>query len=155
MKIAIIGSRTVENLAEKDYDDILNKVIKFVEQFPLHEFHPLTIVSGGAIGADRMAGLIYDDIAFHMSTYYLPTEFKEFLPNWDLYGKSAGFIRNKQIIDECDFVIAIWDGQSKGTAHSIKLAKEQKKDTFIFYFQQAEQNVNMEDKANGNNTSLQ
>ena len=45
-----------------------------------------------------------------------------FLPDWDKYGKSAGFIRNKLIINEADMVVAFWDGKSKGTKNSIDLA---------------------------------
>jgi hypothetical protein len=43
--------------------------------------------------------------------------------DWAKYGPAAGPIRNKEIIDACDVVIAFWDGKSKGTANSIKLAK--------------------------------
>lgn len=49
-------------------------------------------------------------------------------------GKAAGFIRNKQIVDACDMVLAFWDGKSKGTEHTIKLARLAKKPTFIVYF---------------------
>ncbi len=47
----------------------------------------------------------------------------EFAANWAKYGPAAGPHRNKEIIDACDVVVAFWDGKSKGTANSIKLAK--------------------------------
>jgi hypothetical protein len=45
-----------------------------------------------------------------------------FKPDWDKYGKRAGFIRNELIINEADKIIAFWDGESKGTKLSIDLA---------------------------------
>jgi len=48
--------------------------------------------------------------------------------------ETLGFIRNQQIVDACDMVLAFWDGKSKGTQHTISLAKAQKKPTFIVYF---------------------
>ena len=69
-------------------------------------------VSGGARGVDSFAESIVDSTV-------KKTIFK---PDWDKYGKSAGFIRNKLIIDEADMVLAFWDGSSKGTKHSIDLA---------------------------------
>ena len=50
-----------------------------------------------------------------------------FLPDWEQFGKSAGYKRNIQIIESADAVIAFWDGQSKGTQHSINLAKDKGK----------------------------
>lgn len=49
--------------------------------------------------------------------------------NWNKYGKAAGPIRNKEMADfarklRCKFCIAIWDGQSRGTLNTIKLAAE-------------------------------
>lgn len=41
--------------------------------------------------------------------------------NWRKYGKSAGYIRNAHMVKLADMVIAIWDGQSKGTLHTINL----------------------------------
>lgn len=44
--------------------------------------------------------------------------------DWDQYGKRAGFIRNKRMIVEGKplVVVAAWDGESKGTKHTIDLA---------------------------------
>lgn len=48
--------------------------------------------------------------------------------DWNKYGKAAGPIRNKEMVDMLtpgeDIVIAFWDGKSKGTKHTINLAKE-------------------------------
>lgn len=38
---------------------------------------------------------------------------------WDKYGKSAGFKRNLEMLDVGHAVLAFWDGQSRGTRHTI------------------------------------
>ena len=46
---------------------------------------------------------------------------------WDQYGKSAGMIRNKQMAEYGDFLLAFWDGKSHGTKNMIKTMKEMNK----------------------------
>ena len=76
------------------------------------------IVSGGAKGADSLARhyAVVNDI-----------ELVEFIPDWKKYGRGAGMKRNKDIIENCDYCIAFWDGKSKGTKNSINLAKKSNK----------------------------
>lgn len=49
---------------------------------------------------------------------------KRYPPDWDQHGKAAGPLRNIQMAENADALIAIWDGVSKGTAHMIKTAKK-------------------------------
>lgn len=101
MKIAIVGSRSFSNL---------KKVRDYISQLP----SDTVIVSGGAAGVDRQA------VGWAM---VLGMETIEFLPNWDKHGKSAGVIRNSEIVAMADKVVAFWDGQSRGTLDSINKAK--------------------------------
>lgn len=110
VNLAIIGSRNFSN-----YELLQNEVSKFIVE---NNFIVDFIISGGAKGADRY-GEIY---AFRNN---IPT--KIFLPDWNQFGKSAGYRRNVQIIDNCDAVIAFWDEESKGTKHSIDIAKDKHK----------------------------
>lgn len=103
-KLAVIGSRTFT-----DYQLLKNE---------LDKFPPFTLISGGAKGADKLAEQ-YADLHDYEKVI--------FRPNWDLYGKSAGFKRNVEIIQECDECIAFWDGKSNGTQHSINLANQYNK----------------------------
>jgi predicted Rossmann fold nucleotide-binding protein DprA/Smf involved in DNA uptake len=115
MKYAVIGSRSVT-----DYE--------LVEKILLTHIKPNDIiVSGGATGADSLGAKFA-----HKHCKNLPTIFK---PNWKKYGKSAGYKRNVLIINECDSVIAFHDGKSKGTLHSIKLAKKQCKTIHLYLVQ--------------------
>ena len=45
-------------------------------------------------------------------------------PDWDKYGKSAGYIRNTEMAEAGDILVAFWDGKSKGTEHMINIMKK-------------------------------
>jgi GH18 family chitinase len=103
-KLAIVGGRDFN-----DYE-LMKKELSQLD-FSL-------IVSGGAKGADSLAGRYSADYNIKIIEYF---------PDWNKHGKSAGYIRNKLIVDKCDMLIAFWDGNSRGTKHSIDLAKKQNK----------------------------
>ncbi|MHB1266164.1 MAG: A1S_2505 family phage non-structural protein [Acidithiobacillus ferriphilus] len=42
---------------------------------------------------------------------------------WDKYGREAGFIRNQWMAWYATHLIAIWDGESRGTQHMIRTAE--------------------------------
>ncbi len=109
-RIAVIGSREFRYLV---------MVSDFVRTMPTD----LILVSGGARGVDRMAELTAREI--NMS-------FKIYLPDWKQDGKKAGILRNKLILENCDAVIAFWDGNSKGAGYTIRRAKELKIPIKIF-----------------------
>lgn len=50
---------------------------------------------------------------------------REFPANWDSYGRAAGPIRNKEMANYSDVLIAFWDQKSRGTKSMINLAKKQ------------------------------
>jgi hypothetical protein len=112
MNLAVVGSRTFNN-----YELLEREILK-------SNLNIGCIVSGGAKGADKLAERF-------AKKYNLDTNI--LLPEWDKYGKSAGYRRNKDIIDACDICIAFWDGQSTGTKHTIDLAQEVKKPLIIIY----------------------
>lgn len=116
MKLAIVGSRTFDDF------ELLHQEVCCQLQDPRND----AIISGGAKGADMLA----KQFAIEHGIEYF-----EFPADWKSDGKAAGFIRNKQIVDACDMVLAFWDGKSKGTEHTIKLARQAKKPTFIVYFE--------------------
>lgn len=85
-------------------------------------FTPDTIVSGGAKGADTYAR----EFARRKGLKLI-----EFFPNYEKYGRCAPLERNKLIVDECDCVLAFWDGKSKGTKCTLDYAKEMGKPVTI------------------------
>lgn len=97
MKLAIIGSRNCPPIRIEDY-------------FP---FVPDTIVSGGARGVDSYA-------KHYAVNHNIPII--EYLPDYKQYGRSAPFLRNIQIVETCDYLLAFWDGVSHGTKFTIDYA---------------------------------
>ena len=74
---------------------------------------PPEFVSGGADGADALGELFAKDWACKCT---------KFPADWDQYGKAAGVIRNQQMADYADMLVAFWDGKSKGTKNMIDCA---------------------------------
>lgn len=107
MKIAFVGSRTFCD--EQLVRHMVNKyMIPSSGQVPYNEF-----VSGGAIGPDTWA---WDEARkIGVICWVFP-------PDWIKHGKSAGFIRNKEIVRQADVILAFWDGKSSGTKSTIDLA---------------------------------
>ena len=124
LRIAIIGSRGYNNYEEFKY--ILNRFInRLKEKNIIKDINNIIIVSGGAKGADSLAKRYAKENNIFI---------KEILPNWNKYGKSAGFKRNKEIWNNADIGLGFWDGKSKGTSHSIKIVKELKKDLIMYIY---------------------
>ncbi len=59
---------------------------------------------------------------------------KPFPANWNLYKRSAGPRRNKEMAEYAEALIAIWDGESKGTANMISQAKELGLKVFVYTY---------------------
>jgi hypothetical protein len=117
MKIAIVGSRNFRNYA------LLVEILSpYYVALPLDN---LIIVSGGARGADTLGKNYAENHGLDCNI---------FKPDWERYGKSAGFRRNQTIVDASDIVIAFWDSESRGTADTIEKAKKAKKPTLIVYY---------------------
>jgi hypothetical protein len=107
--LLVVGSRSFS-----DYDLMCAKLDMF-----LANYKSVTIVSGGAEGADTLAKRYASDRKYG---------FIEFPALWGDLGKRAGFIRNivmHQFISQFPNrgCVAFWDGSSKGTAHSFELCK--------------------------------
>lgn len=98
MKVAIIGSR-----------DLKFKINRYVPS------SARLIISGGARGIDSIAEAYADENG---------VEKLIIKPDYKKYGRSAPLVRNRQIIESADLVLAFWDGESRGTMHSVKYAIE-------------------------------
>lgn len=107
MKLIIAGSRTFNNYNLLEYE-----VKKFILK---HSPKSLIIISGTANGADKLGELFAKNYNIQIEAY--PA-------NWNEFGKRAGPIRNKEMVDNATHAIYFWDGKSSGTANCIKLAQE-------------------------------
>lgn len=103
--LAVIGSRT--------FNDMSLLIEHMAEACSV--FDVSAVVSGGAKGADSLA-------AEYASSQGLPVQV--FKPDLAQFGRGAGPIRNKAIVNAADVVLAFWDGKSKGTKHALNYAKQ-------------------------------
>lgn len=110
MRLAVVGSRSFS-----DYDRLCQGISNL--NIPIE-----CIVSGGAKGVDSLA-------ARYVKENDLPLV--EYLPEYSKYGRSAPILRNRQIVDNADCIIAFWDGASRGTKDSIDYARRQGKKVVI------------------------
>jgi hypothetical protein len=107
MKVAIVGSRGLTC----DIGGVLPS-------------ETTELISGGAKGIDTC-------VREYAQAHGLPI--LEFLPDYKKYGRGAPIIRNGQIIEAADFVLAIWDGKSRGTYSSICKAIKAGKPLEIYF----------------------
>ena len=100
MKIAVIGSRKLP-------------------EFDLGPYLPAgttQIISGGAKGVDSIA-------AAYAQNHGIPLV--EYRPDYQRYGRAAPLVRNRQIVDSCDMVLAF--GMAFPAARPILSAMQNKK----------------------------
>lgn len=84
------------------------------------------VVSGGASGVDRLGER-------YARLHGLPL--RRFLADWSRFGRSAGPRRNQQMVDyagRAGQLIAVWDGRSRGTRHTIQMAERAGLAVFVY-----------------------
>lgn len=111
MKLIIAGGR---DMTDKHF--VQRHFLTFIrEQDSRKPLGGITeIVSGTARGADRCGEWV--------ATFYNGLGLKQFPADWDKHGKRAGYLRNAEMADYADALLAFWDGKSKGTKHMIDTA---------------------------------
>lgn len=101
MKVIIAGGR-----------DITDPALVF-EAIRASGFEIGEVVSGGAKGVDSIG----EDWAIANGR-----PIKWFHADWTKHGRAAGPIRNRQMAEYADALIAVWDGKSRGTKNMIEEA---------------------------------
>jgi hypothetical protein len=84
---------------------------------------PVTeVVSGCASGADVL-GIYWAKMNRKPVT--------KFPADWLKHGKAAGPIRNRQMAEYADALVAVWDGESRGTRNMIDEAMKRELKVFV------------------------
>lgn len=111
MRILITGSRNFNDF------DLMKKTLK---QFKNKK---VTIVHGDCRGADKIAGFLGKELGFNIEPH--PAD-------WKKYGKSAGPIRNTEMVNSnIDLVLAFPVGNSKGTKDCLEKARRKGISTIV------------------------
>ena len=114
MKLIVAGGRDV---TDKDFID------RAFKESGIDPDEITEIVLGGAKGVDSLAE------EYFFNRYKLSI----FPADWETKGKAAGPIRNAQMADYADSLIAIWDGESRGTQNMINQMVKRGKSFYIYY----------------------
>lgn len=117
IKLVIAGGRDFT-----DYQHLCNSVDQLIKE----EGYPdVEVICGEARGADRL-GERYALERGYTVVYYKP--------DWDKYGKSAGYRRNAEMADASTHVICFWNKISKGTKHMIDIATKKELNLTVVYY---------------------
>jgi hypothetical protein len=106
-KLIVAGGRDfvdVDRIVQEVYGLMVNELKDF----------DITIVQGEARGADKSAKVAAQRLNLKCEGY--PAD-------WDTHSKAAGPIRNRQMAEVADGLLAFWDGESKGTANMIQVMR--------------------------------
>lgn len=115
MKLIIAGSR---NITEYFYLLLAMRLQDVVNEHEITE-----IVSGRALGVDRLG---------ERYAHLRGIPVKSFPADWNLYGRSAGVLRNNKMARYADAAVIVWDGQSRGTSHMIAAMKLVNKPCYVY-----------------------
>ena len=113
MKTVIAGSRSITN-----YKCLLEAVAQI-------DWEITEVISGNARGVDRLGERWARENNIPVRLFF---------PDWNKWGKRAGFVRNQEMIEEADALLALWDGESRGTKHTMNLAQGSGMPNKVFIF---------------------
>jgi hypothetical protein len=112
MKLVVSGSRSI-----KDKQVVFDHLNIFNKDTPIDQ-----IVCGGAKGVD-MAAVLW------ATRECIP--FTVYLPNYKMYGKIAPLVRNEKMASYGNALLAIWDGKSRGTTHTVNCFRRLDKEVML------------------------
>lgn len=119
-RIVVCGSRGFEDY--QAFQRCMDVLLRSLDE-------PMELVSGHASGADRLAER-------YASENSIPIHIIR--PDWKTYGKAAGPIRNRKMLEytsaETPVVIAFWDGESRGTKHTIDAARSMDINVYVIRY---------------------
>lgn len=120
LKLIIAGSRSFYNYAL--LDEALTNLLANYDDLPKQ----IEIVSGHDLGTDRLGEIWAERHNVKITT---------FPANWQLHGKRVGYLRNIEMAEYADALVAFWDGMSKGTKHMIDIAKSKNLQVRVIKFE--------------------
>lgn len=119
MKVIVAGGRDFTDSSRMD-TELKNLVLNGT--LP----DDVELVCGMARGADITAS--------HLWYFVYKNPIHNFPAEWDKHGKAAGYIRNTEMAEFADFLVAFWDGTSRGTKHMIETMKAMGKPVIVIRY---------------------
>lgn len=114
-RILITGSRHFDPHNPRNYQLMHQALSTTAQKLYAAGAADITVVHGGASGADTLADIIASSLGFTIERY--PAQ-------WNLYGKQAGPIRNEEMVARgANIVLAFPAAVSPGTKHCMSVAR--------------------------------
>ena len=111
MKLLICGSRTIT-----DYNLLL-------EALRESGYEPTSLISGGSRGVDTLAERYAEEAGLPITVVR---------PDYAKYkGRRASIIRNCEMVQACDAVLAVHDGASRGTRFTYEYGRKKNKPVYV------------------------
>ena len=114
MRVIVAGGRDAQPAYELVVSAIAESGIEITE-----------LVHGAARGIDSAAGEWAERNKIPI---------KVFPADWSQHGRAAGPIRNRQMAEYADALIAVWDGNSRGTKNMIETAQTLELQVFVYKY---------------------
>lgn len=107
-RLIIAGGRDFDNYEalEKAVDYLLSNISD-----------EIVIVCGKARGADTLGERYAKEHGYKVLYFHA---------DWDGLGRRAGIVRNEEMAQNADALVAFWDGESRGTKNMIETAQKYK-----------------------------
>lgn len=116
-KVVIAGGR--------DFCDYGNACSFFDSVLDVKGKDEYIILSGGCNGADKIGEKYALEYGYKIEFHFA---------DWSKYKRAAGPVRNREMAEQCDFLICFWNKKSRGTLSMIEEAKKLNKEIFIMYY---------------------
>lgn len=114
-RILVTGSRHFDPHNPRNYQLMQQALSTTAKKLYAAGATDITVIHGGASGADTLADIIASSLGFNIERY--PAQ-------WNLYGKKAGPIRNEEMVARgADIVLAFPAAVSPGTKHCMGVAR--------------------------------
>lgn len=119
MKVIIAGSRSIT-----DYETVDNAINHALMNWRIKTVRAINeVISGGANGVDRLGERWARLNNIPIVILYA---------SWAIQGRAAGPIRNQEMVNRADALIAVWDGKSKGTQDIIDRANKKGIKVYVY-----------------------
>lgn len=126
MKIAFTGSRNATKV------DVLKCISN--QSFSVYG-ERVWLIGDCPTGADYIIKRFITDKTYVAFNYWYDEPYIEFRANWDKYDKTAGPIRNSEMVKQADALVACWNGKSKGTRNCINQALDNGIPIYVHIFE--------------------
>lgn len=127
MKLGITGSRTIAQFDFIPYFTLRDEKFRdFCRRHGLGRRKITEVITGGARGIDTLAFQAAESAGIR-NRLFLPDR-RKFPGKMILKAYQE---RNKQIVERCDILLAVWNGKSSGTKNTLSYAREAGKPVFL------------------------